>query len=368
MQKRLFYLSNYCTTFGLSKAIDKVNFSAFRELLVHTQKLIPTTAVFKGYRVIAVDGVKGELPNTPEIMKKYKPSKTALYPMFHAVASFDVLNCKFIDAGFEMSPTNERKAAIKLIDNHLSENDIFLFGRGFPSIALIQKLEEKQLNFVARVSTSFIKEVNEFAPQKYLDKTIHIDYTKERAKSSKVKNLELPCSFGLRCVKVILPNGNTEILITNLQKDVFKRKDIETLYLLRWGIETSFNHLKNAINIEEFVGIKENSIKQEFYSILIEYNLVMQYIEEVKTVGYLCKKTEKLEYKYNFRKAAGIIIPQISVMLYSKQNKLSKIIDNILNIIKDFKSAIRSNRAYKRNPNSSRHSIYYRHNNMLCLS
>ena len=279
---------------ALSKARDKVNFSAFRELLVHTQKLIPATAGFKGYRVIAVDGVKGELPDTPEIMKKYKPSKTALYPMFHAVASFDVLNCKFIDAEFEMSPANERKAAIKLIHNHLSENDIFLFDRGFPSIALIQKLEEKQLNSVARVSTSFIKEVNEFASQKYLDKTIHIDYTKERAKPSKIKNLELPYSFDLRCVKVILPNGNTEILITNLPKDVFKRKDIETLYLLRWGIETSFNHLKNAINIEEFVGIKENSIKQEFYSILIKYNLVMQYIEEAKTVEYLCKKNRKV--------------------------------------------------------------------------
>jgi len=105
--------------------------------------------------------------------------------------------------------------------------------------------------------------------------------------------LELPYSFDLRCVKVILPNGNTEILITNLPKDVFKRKDIETLYLLRWGIETSFNHLKNAINIEEFVGIKENSIKQEFYSILIKYNLVMQYIEEAKTVEYLYKKKQK---------------------------------------------------------------------------
>ena len=80
--------------------------------------------------------------------------------------------------------------------------------------------------------------INEFALQKYLDKTIHIDYTKERAKPSKIKNLELPYSFDLRCVKVILPNGITEILITNLPKDIFKRKDIET----------SFNHLKNAIN------------------------------------------------------------------------------------------------------------------------
>jgi len=80
------------------------------------------------------------------------------------------------------------------------------------------------------------------------------------------------------------------------------------------------------------------------------------------------KKTEKLDYKCNVRKAAGIIIPQISIMLFSKQRKLSKIINRIVNIIKDFKSAVRPNRTYKRNPNSSRHSIYYRHNNMFCLS
>lgn len=276
---------------ALSKVRDKVKYSAFRALLTQTQELIPTSADFKGFRVIAVDGVKGELPNTPEIMKKYKPSKNALYPIFHAVASFDVLNCKFIDAEFEMSPTDERKAAINLIEHHLPQKDIFLFDRGFPSIALIQKLEKKQLYFVARATKSFIKEVNEFSSQKYSDKTIHIDYTKERAKSSKVKNVELPYSFDLRCVKVVLANGDIEILITNLPKDKFKRNDIEKLYSMRWGIETSFNHLKNAVNIEEFVGIKENSIKQEFYSVLIKYNLVMQYINEAETVAYWLKKT-----------------------------------------------------------------------------
>lgn len=134
--------------------------------------------------------------------------------------------------------------------------------------------------------------MNEFALQKYLDKTIHIDYTKERA--SKTRDLKLPYSFGLRCVKVILPNGNIEILISNVPKETFKRKDIEKLYLLRWGIETSSNHLKNAVNIEEFVGIKENSIKQEFYSVLIKYNLVMQYIDKAETVAYWCKKNRKI--------------------------------------------------------------------------
>ena len=279
---------------ALSKARDKIKFTAFKELLKITQKLIPTTAKFNGYRIIAVDGMKGELPNTPEFMKNYKPSKTALYPSFHAVASFDVLNCKFIDAEFNMTTANERELAYTLLENHEAENDIFLYDRGFQSIALIKMLNESGQKFVARVSKSFIKEVNDFYSQKALDKDLHIDYTKERAKISNVKNIELPYSFDLRCVKIFLNSGETEVLITNLPRNEFKRKDIGYLYSLRWGIEIGFNHLKNAINVEEFVGIKENSIKQEFYSVLIKYNLVMQYINEAETVAYWAKKNFKV--------------------------------------------------------------------------
>lgn len=280
---------------ALSKSRDKIKFSAFRELLSKTQQIIPTTNKFNGYRVIAVDGVKGELPNTPEFMKKYRPSKTAKYPQFHAVASFDVLNCKFIDAEFEMTISDERKLACELINKHEVENDIFLFDRGFPSVSLIQCLENQNLKFVARVSKSFLKEVNDFTSQKVLDKIVHIDYTSRRIATSRVNNIEEAYSFDLRCVKVKLRSGETEVLITNLPNKTFSRKDIEHLYCLRWGIETSFNHLKNAINIEEFVGIKENSIKQEFYSILMKYNFVMQYINEAEYMSNLVKKNFKIE-------------------------------------------------------------------------
>lgn len=54
---------------ALCKARNKVNYSAFRELLIRTQQLIPNKRKYKGYGVIAIDGMKGELPNTPELQK-----------------------------------------------------------------------------------------------------------------------------------------------------------------------------------------------------------------------------------------------------------------------------------------------------------
>ncbi|MCI8753016.1 MAG: transposase [Lachnospiraceae bacterium] len=51
---------------------------------------------------------------------------------------------------------DEHKPAYKLLENHIPGKDIILYDRGFASAALIKKLEEKGVYFVARVSKSFI--------------------------------------------------------------------------------------------------------------------------------------------------------------------------------------------------------------------
>ena len=282
------------STAALCKVRDKIKYTAFQELFEETQNMIPKKEKYKGYGVIAVDGMKGELPNTPELMKKYKASKNALYPQFHTVTSFDVLNCKFIDAKFEPSPANERELAYEILEKHKGQEDIFLFDRGFPSLKLIQLINKKGLKFVARISKNFIRETNEFIKQKSLDKDIHIDYNYERVRKNKLKDVIIPYSFDLRCVKIFTPSGQTQTLITNLPRDEFKRKDIGYLYNLRWSIETSYNHLKNAIHIEDFVGKKENSIKQEFYSVLIKYNFLMLLVNYSELVSSLSKKKFKV--------------------------------------------------------------------------
>jgi len=283
------------TSSAISKARDKIKYTAFRELLKNMQKDIPSKSKLKDYRVIAFDGTKGELPNTPELMQDYRPSKDAQYPQFHAVAMFDVLNCNFIDAEFSPSPTNERSEAYELLENYdNTEKSIFLFDRGFPSIALIQKLNEQNRKFVMRVSKSFLKEVNDFGKSKAKDKQIHIDYEKRRGQTNEVKDVKLPYSFDLRCVRIELSSKTTEVLVTNLDKSEFTRAEIGKLYGLRWVIETGFNHLKNAIHVEDFVGIKENSIKQEFYATLIKYNLFLLFTEEAKMVNLYSKKNYKI--------------------------------------------------------------------------
>jgi hypothetical protein len=56
-----------------------------------------------------------------------------------------------------------------------------------------------------------------------------------------------------RLVKVILPTGETEVLMTNLDES-FTISDLSEIYHLYWGVETAFNGIKNHQMLGTFSG------------------------------------------------------------------------------------------------------------------
>lgn len=76
------------------------------------------------------------------------------------------------------------------------------------------------------------------------------------------------------------------------------------------------------------------------------------------------KKTLKLEYKPNIRKATAVVISKFATMLFANQRKLTAIINKVVDFIKDFKSPVRKNRAF----NHSKHAVNYKRNTLICLS
>lgn len=264
---------------AVSKARSKVSYRAFEALFQETSKAIPINNTYKGYRLTAFDGIKGELPKTPELMAKYAANKGDGYPQFHAIAAYDVLNYCYTEAIFEGGTADEREAVGRILDAHdYVGAEIFLLDRGFPSLKLIQQMNLSGKKFIMRVSKSFLREVNAFAQSGKREAVVHIQYDKRRGATSKVSGVKLPYETDLRCVMIPLPESKKEILVTNLSKEELSLEEIGKLYELRWKIETSFLNLKYAICVEDFVGTKENSIRQEFFASLMKANLFMQFV------------------------------------------------------------------------------------------
>ncbi len=73
----------------------------------------------------------------------------------------------------------------------------------------------------------------------------------------------------IRLVKVKLPDGETEILLTNLyDARIYSVSMLKALYFIRWKIETTFDKQKNQMQMEIFSGHKlfaSNRIMQQDY-------------------------------------------------------------------------------------------------------
>ena len=175
---------------AVCKARQKIKYTAFKELFEKTAANIERDKKFCGYRIIAFDGMKGELPRTPEFTEKYKFSSRADAPIFHAILAYDVLNKVFIMSEFNFGGASEHRAALNLLEEikkhevYKREPQIWLYDRGFPSLKLLKKLVQHNQKYVMRVPKSFLKEIKEFQKSEYMDKTVHVKYD-EKKKSRK---------------------------------------------------------------------------------------------------------------------------------------------------------------------------------------
>ena len=87
----------------------------------------------------------------------------------------------------------------------------------------------------------------------------------------------------VRVVNIELDRGVREKLVTNLPSE-FYAQDLKKLYAMRWGVETSYNELKNKLCIEIFTGKTPVSIYQDFFAGILLMNMASFALREQQDV------------------------------------------------------------------------------------
>lgn len=216
---------------------------------------------YKGFRLLAVDGTVLTLNNTKVMQEAFGGIETQSSKNAAAQASclYDVENGVILDSIIDSYKSDERKMALKHIeklDTFGYRNDLILFDRGYPSTELISKLTEKNIKFVMRVSSCFLKQINDI---KYEDGIVEIKAEKKEIK--------------IRVINVELKTGEIEKLVTNIYDESFTPSNFKELYFKRWGIETRYDFLKNKLEIENFTGDSKLTVEQDFYASIYLANL-----------------------------------------------------------------------------------------------
>ncbi|MCZ4696353.1 IS4 family transposase [Ancylomarina euxinus] len=317
---------------------DKIKYTAFQEIFHQLTDQFYCNYQhkrFHGYRVVAIDGSIYTVPKTKETVKEFGHnilSETGKWIKAQVSFATDVLNNICIDAIIGAYKENERVHAAQMLDN-LGSDNLLLFDRGYYTFDLLRMvlLSENQCCF--RLKKNACKAVMNFIKSDYQDiiSVINIDGQ----------------DYKIRFTKLRLDTGEEEYLCSSLlDMNKFTPNIMKDIYKLRWGVEEQFKDMKHAISVENFVGKKVNSIKQEFFGNILTYNLAMMTCKpQIERLAN--SRTKKYKYAINKRALLGKI-KQCYIMLFDKMGRAKETITELMVIVSKESAPIRRGRKFER--------------------
>lgn len=326
LQKELTQFMKLTSSLNISKSAFcqqriKLKPEAFVELNnVLVQEFYTDNAVqdWNGFRLLSIDSSTLELPKSQELMGYFGcHSQEDKVPMARISTYYDLLNNTIIDGEIATYKTDEYSLALKHMGK-AKKDDLIIFDRGFGAIWFFYYMVIRGINFVVRLQQNFISEVDLFWVSDEDSKIIEINSLHRKS----LKRLEekgiIFKPFKLRLVKVILDNGDVEVLAASLfDEEKFPTDIFKKLYFKRWGIEVSYDHLKNHIEVGNFTGYSTLVVKQDFYSSIFIANLQAIIIRDAQREMEMNKNETKYEYKINRNLSLGYMKDRIIKIMTS---------------------------------------------------
>ena len=201
--------------------------------------------LWKGFRLLGVDGSKLQLPTSKELIETFggaKNNSKMIVPMAQASTCYDLLNEIMVDSVIEKYESGEYNIAIQHLEKS-KENDLLIYDRGYEAIWFLYYHIIKKRNFVIRMTKGSINDVRSFFESAEESNIIEIKSLHENsAKQLKSLGIEFE-SFKIRLVKIILDNGEIEVLATSLlDEEKYPSREFKWLYSKRWGVEENYDH------------------------------------------------------------------------------------------------------------------------------
>lgn len=310
------------------------------------------------YIVLAIDGSKTILPRCKELEEIYGTANAnnSQQKCVQCLISgcYDVLNKIMLNIEIAHYASDERELAKRNIEKikkvHRDKKFLIIFDRGYPSVELINYLEENEIKYLIRLQDNTYEK--EKRDMKSNDEEVEIkltghrlagkmsEETKEKLKAKKV--------LKTRFVKVELSNGNIEWLATNLEKRRYSKNKLKELYFKRWKIEIAYDELKNKLQIENISGKKDLTVRQDIYATIIIYNMI-------ESMNFLLKdeKINKEENKHTYKLNQNILIGAfkelfIEIVLTENEKKKRQLFELLYQYVIRCKTAVISDRSNPR--------------------
>lgn len=317
---------------------------------------------WQGHRLYAVDGSTLILPESKKVRAHFGTAKNGhtSVAMGRFFCRYDVLNRLVIHSDLGNMGQSEKSMAIERLEE-VPADVINIYDRGYMSFELAFLHLYYQKKFVIRCKLSFNKKVKAFVQSSETSKVVKIKSTYKglnqlRKQGFTKKQVSTSSYIKVRLVKVILDNGEMEILCTSLlnqQKHPTSR--FKELYGYRWGVETYYDQFKNYFQAAIFSGITVIAILQDFHATVFMSNIQSILMASCELEVQKINLNRTLEYQININVSIGRMKNKAIFLFLIPKNNGNYDEQNLTNIVISLKNRflkslepIRKNRTVKR--------------------
>lgn len=273
--------------------------------------------------LLACDGSTYSMPDI-ESMKEYflKGRKTGHsdQPLARGVVIKDVVNDLIIGANMECYGSDETTLAIDLLENLLEVvstlSPVVIFDRKYCAYTPIDKLFSLHIDFIIRVKRKFNNEVDKFLESGAKDQIVDLKPSAETIRKLKHRYGSEATHYRVRLIRcsedvVVMTSLLTDSAIANDTLENIPQnyagKQMSEAYALRWTDEMTIGFLKNNLEVEIFSSTKPDTMYQDFYSKIINYNVVTLLAKAAAETRQPCKKSPAHKLGINRNDTLGIV-------------------------------------------------------------
>ncbi len=254
-----------------------------------------------GFRLVAIDGSMGDLPNTEAIRQHFgvwHPKAGGECPKARLSQMFDVLNRLTIEAAIAPKSQGERLLAATHTQQ-LTEGDLVLLDRGYPAFWLFAAIVAKDADFCARMSLTQWKVIRQFLDSGQREQIVELHPSYQARKMCRALSLS-DDPITVRLVRLELDSGQVSVLVTSLVDcQAFDHSLFQDLYRHRWPVEDDYRQMKVRLEVENWTGTSVEAIYQDFHATVFTKNLATILAQPAQQVVAQQSQSKKYGYQLN---------------------------------------------------------------------
>ena len=212
--------------------------------------------------------------------------------------------------------------------------DLLLLDRGYAGVAFFKRVLRTGADILARVKLGHCKAVNEFVRSGRTTAIVHLADEGE--------------SIRLRAVRVDLPDGTVEVLLTSLIDWTREISFFGQIYNLRWGVETEYHFLKAPLQLGNFTGKTVLAVEQDFYAHVFSASslamLVLPVHANIDHITVNCRHAYQLQWTDAFARLRR----HLHKLLLGPADGARQLLRDLLAHMTEYRHIIRSGRHFLR--------------------